>query len=60
MWNWHEDIIDYKRRINMNTTAFVVSLVVGIGYYFYTVRKERSKHEHDKSQNISNSEGGDT
>lgn len=28
----------------MNTTAFVVSLAVGLGYYFYTVKKERRQH----------------
>lgn len=34
----------------MNVTAFFLALAVSLGYYFYTVRRERAKQEKDHKE----------
>lgn len=44
----------------MNVTAFLVALIVTLGYYMYNVRKERARVrcELHNSEEAPNSEGG--
>ena len=34
----------------MNLGAFIFALVIALGYYFYTIRKERRRHREQKRE----------
>ena len=42
----------------MNTTAFLMALVLSLGYYVYTVRKERAKYREEGGAERPGPEGG--